>query len=338
MTRLTSARFKLHQIGSAYRESRVLYLAVKLNLADLIAKKNIDVDDLARVLNINAENLYILLRALVSFGVFNEVSPKVFSNNKMSRLLKSSSTSGLNHTILAYHNKRNNNLWFEKLDLVFNTNDTLVLGNYLAHETLVQDASSTLNPFDGFNWSSFDLMFDSGNADGQHVMDILSLSECMSICIYDNPKAIKSAKNFCKNKKSNNVSGSTTSDNSIMLRVSFEEGEILRSLPKASTNENLYCFTHVFSRLNDNNCLSILSNAKKAIGQFTATLVIIDSIQSETLPSKYEAMNDMQLLLEKNTKQRTLIQWQNLVDKSNFTITEVVELRSLNKVLVLKSL
>jgi hypothetical protein len=345
--RLTPACFKLHQIGFAYRESRLLYLAVKLNLPDLIAEKNINIDDLAQALNINTENLYLLLRALVSFGVFNEVTSRVFSNSKMSLLLRKSSTSGLNHRILTYHNKRNNNLWFEQLDWFFNTNnpvvlDKYVLDDYIANETYVPivnihlTSNRTLNPFEGFNWSSFDLMFDLGNAHGQHITDILRLSERMDICIYDHPKAIKSAKTFCKSQELSNVSASSITNNNTIFRVSFEEGEIIRSLPRASSNKNLYCFVNVFSELSDNDCLIILRNAKQAVGQFSATVVVIDSIMSKTTPSIQEAINDLQLLLEKNTKQRTITQWNNLVNKSDFTLTEIVELRSSNKALVLK--
>jgi hypothetical protein len=343
--RLTPARIKLNLLGSAYRESRLLYLVIKLNVADLIADKNMHVDDLAKALNLNVDNVYLLLRALVSLGVFNEVTSRVFSNNKISLLLRESSTSGLNHTILTYHNKHNNNLWFKQLDLVFKTNNIVVLdndlNNYLANETLVEvtdinlASNHTLSAFEGFNWSSFDLMFDLGNAAGQHITEILRLSESMNICIYDNPKAIKSAKMFWKGQEPSSSSAGNITNNRTVFRVSFEEGEILRSLPKASTNENLYCFINIFSGLSDDDCLTILSNAKQAIGQFSATVVVIDSVLSTIAPSPFDAINDMQLLLEKNTKQRTIMQWNKLINKSDFTISEIVKLRSSNKVLVL---
>ena len=191
--------------------------------------------------------------------------------------------------------------------------------------------SNKVNPFEGFNWSVFDLVFDLGNASGLHIADILSISEQMNICIYDNSEAIQSSKIFWRNENANSIK-----NNAITFRVSFEEGEILSSLPTASSHENLYCFVNVFSELNDSDCLSILKNAKQAIGLFTATLAIIDFIRSESIINPHEAIKDKQLLLDKDTKQRTLTQWKTLVNKSDFTLSEVVELRSSNKVLVLK--
>ncbi len=197
-------------------------------------------------------------------------------------------------------------------------------------------ANIKVNPFEGFNWSLFDLLFYSGDANGQHITDILNLSERLNICFYSRYAEIISAKRVWHNgEMSSSCSGPITTNNTL-FRVSFEEGEVLRSLPKASTNENLYCFINVFSELSEHDCLTILKNAKQAVGQFSATVVVIDAIQLEGIPNKYHAMNDMQLLLGKNTKQRTLTQWQDLINNSDFILTEIVEIRSSNKVLVLK--
>jgi len=337
--RLIPVRIKLSQIGLAYRESRLLFLAVKLNLADLIAKRNIDVDDLAKELNIDADNLYPLLRSLVSFGVFIEITPRVFCNNNMSNQLKQSSESGLHQNILTNNDKRSCNLWFEQLDLVFNSTCEVELDHHLVDEpfnqfTYVNLGSKVhLNPFIGVNWALFDLVLDIGNANGQHISDILSISEDMNICIYDNHIATSSAKMFWQCQKTSN-----TKFNSTIFRLSFEEGEILRSLPRASSHKNLYTFVNVFSRLNDTDCLRVLINAQKAIGPFTATIAIIDSVRSERLSSSRAAINDMQLLLDKHIKQRSIEQWTNLISRSDFTITEIIDLASLNKVLVLKHL
>lgn len=197
-------------------------------------------------------------------------------------------------------------------------------------------SSPPVNPFEGFNWAMFDLMIDSGNADGQHLLDILSISERMNICIYDNPKAIKAAKMFWQSQKSS--SNSPITADSTIFRISFEEGEILRSLPTASSHKNLYCFVNVFSGLNDSECLTILTNTKEAIGPFTVTVAVIDSVWSKTLSRPRAVIRDRQLSLEKNIRQRTYTQWKSLINKSDFTITEIVELRSSNKVLVLKLL
>ncbi len=188
-----------------------------------------------------------------------------------------------------------------------------------------------VNQFEGFNWSVFDLMFDSGNANGDHIKDILSISEPLNICIYDNPKSIKSTKILWANQKVNNSTA-----NNIMIRISFEEGEILKSLPTASSNENLYCFVNVFSGLNDRDCLTVLTNAKKAIGQFTATVAIIDAIRPEPVQSQIEVIDGVQFLFGRKTEQRTLAQWKYLIDESDFTMKEIVELSSSNKVLLLK--
>lgn len=196
-------------------------------------------------------------------------------------------------------------------------------------------ANIKVNPFEGFNWSLFDLMFYSDDANGQHLNDILNLSKRLNICFYGCDAEIILAKKICQSRVVNSRCSGGITANSTLFRMSFEEGDVLTSLPKASTNENVYCFINIFSGLSDHDCHTILNNVKEAIGPFAATLAIIDPIQPDKTPSQHVAMNDMQLLLDKKPKQRTVTQWENLINNSGFSLTEIVELRSPNKVLVL---
>jgi len=230
--------------------------------------------------------------------------------------------------------------WLIKLYFVIDTlKGRLVSLPFIPKAIRIKLASNTnVNSFEGFNWPLFDLMFYSGNGNRQHITEILSISERLNICVYGSDAEISSAKEFWQSRETSSRCSGRITANSTIFRMSFEEGDVLNSLPKASTKENLYCFINVFSGLSDSDCLTILNNAREAIGPFTATLAIIDSIQPDNTPSQHKAMNDLPSLLEKNAKQRTLSQWKELITNSGFTLTEIVDLRSKNKVLVLNFL
>jgi hypothetical protein len=74
------AHVRLNHIGSAFCESRLVYLAAKLDVADLLANLAVTVDLIAKKSDINADNLYRVLSALVSIGIFKEIPPRVLAH------------------------------------------------------------------------------------------------------------------------------------------------------------------------------------------------------------------------------------------------------------------
>lgn len=325
--KLLPAHVRLNQIGSAYRESRLLYLAVKLDIADSIADENVSINDLAgeQRLNLNKDNkngndnLYRVLRALASIGIFTEIKYQVFANNRFSKLLLRSNKWNVRQHVLRENQQSDSAVWLSKMESLLGLNNTLCIDNGSAD-------SLRGNPFEGFDWSVFDLVFDLGNAKGEHILDMFQSSKNLNICIFDNSAGIKSAKMFWQTKYAQIST----------LRFSFEQGDMLTSLPKASSKFNLYCFAKVFRCLSDRDCLTILQNAQKAMSGFKATIAIVDSVLPEGGLNPCAALDDVQLLLENNGRHRTLKQWQYIINQSDFGIAEIVNLKAFEKILVLR--
>jgi len=313
------AHLRLSHIGSAFRESRLLYLALKL-----------PIEELANETDINADNLYRVLRALVSMGIFRETKPNVFANNRLSFLLCRTNKHNLHQHILNENNASKNYLWFNQLEarLCMHTDSQ---SSVIEHHFFIKGDSDSskhvpigkVNMFDGFDWSTFDLIFDSGNASGEHILDMFLSSMDLNICIYDKSAAIRHAKIFwqCEYIQDTNI------------RLSFEQGDMFKSLPKASSQHNLFCFVRVFS---GKNCLTILNYIKVAMTNFKATVAIVDTILPVVGLDSSDALDDIQLLLENSGEHRTLNQWQKLLKPSGFSIVEVVDIRSSNKILGLR--
>lgn len=333
LRRFLPAHARLRQIGTGYRDARLLYLAAKLGIADEIANQAVSIEMLSKRLTVNTEALYRLLRSLASLGIFNEVKPNVFTNTHLSLLLRRDTKNSVLHKVLADNNIEKSAVWLDKLELNFN-------GHITHHSLAVTDAvldsqigsvhksdrlTSTDNPFCDFDWSSFDFVFDFGNSKGEHLSNILQCTNELNVCFYDKPAEIRNArKRWFQGQELTSV-----------IRVSFEEGDILHSIPKASTNKRLYCFVSVSRELNDEDGLLVLSNVRKAIGAFQTTVVIFDSVLPETKADRLMTLSDMQLLVEKSGKERTLSQWKILFLRSDFKLIEMVSLRSVNSVLVL---
>src|SRR5688572_15957925 len=75
--------------------SQAVYVAAQLGIADLLAHGPRNVDDLALAAGVDAPSLYRVLRALASFGVFQEHNNQVFSLTPTGELLRSDSPRSL---------------------------------------------------------------------------------------------------------------------------------------------------------------------------------------------------------------------------------------------------
>ena len=81
--KVTPPPFRLIQIGSAFWQSRALYVGAKLRLADEIGDTEKSISTLAEALALNEDHLYRLMRMLASMGIFIETSPHTFKNSSL---------------------------------------------------------------------------------------------------------------------------------------------------------------------------------------------------------------------------------------------------------------
>ena len=85
--KLVPPPFRLIQMGSAYWQSRALYVATDLGIADALRDGRKTTYDIAEVLDLHEDHLYRLLRMLASQGVFKECGGRCFRNNRLSAWL-----------------------------------------------------------------------------------------------------------------------------------------------------------------------------------------------------------------------------------------------------------
>jgi hypothetical protein len=122
----------LNHIGSAFRESRLLYLVVQLDIAELLADNNVSVVQPAKEQNLNSDNLYRVLRALVSMNIFTEVQPKVFANNRLSKLLLKSNNYHVRQDILRDNQTSRSAVWFDNIESQLGVSNTPSIENVRA--------------------------------------------------------------------------------------------------------------------------------------------------------------------------------------------------------------
>ncbi len=78
----------LMRMSRGYQEAKTLQVIAELGIADLIAQEPKTAEDLSKILGVDSDALYRLLRALASLGIFKEISDSHFENTPLSEAIR----------------------------------------------------------------------------------------------------------------------------------------------------------------------------------------------------------------------------------------------------------
>ncbi|MEN6629574.1 MAG: methyltransferase dimerization domain-containing protein [Sulfuricella sp.] len=103
--KLTPPPFRLMQIGSAFWQSRALYVAARLDIATTMGDEMLDAKEIAIRIAANTDAIGRLLRLLAAIGIFEETAPHVFRNNKFSSFLRMDNPKNVRAIILMHNSE-----------------------------------------------------------------------------------------------------------------------------------------------------------------------------------------------------------------------------------------
>ncbi len=341
--KLTPPPFRLIQIGSAFWQSRALYIAIKLGISDVLGSSKKSTSNIAETLNLSEDHLYRLMRMLASIGVFEELSPRFFKNNKTSHYLRENNPNNIRAMILMHNSREMSLPWMESLEesikdggIPFKKINKLDLFEYMNKnkdfDSLFSKAMDSVENVAGsdflqdLNWKRFTRIIDVGGSKGAKSLAILKNNPKLKAVVYDRPQVIKEAENYWKG----NI------DNSLLSRVKFVEGNMLESVPPAESDTDAYFLMAVFHTFNNSQCQKILANLKHAVGNKKPYIIIADAVAEEMNINPFIAAMDMQMLMGTEGRERTLSEWNLLFKNTGFKIEEIIEARTFVKYIVLK--
>ena len=334
----TPPPFRLMQIGSLFWQSRALYVAIRLGVADVIGDTEKNTQEIAAELNLHEGHLYRLLRMLGSLGIFEETSPRIFSNNKTSAFLRTDNPQNVRAIILMHNSPDMTQPWMESLEdsirdggVPFEKVHGVDLFTYMdQHKNFdmlfsrVMDAVESLTGsafLEDFNWGAFDRIIDVGGSKGSKSIAILDSFPDLKSVVFDRPQIIESAITYCQEKVPEPV----------RVRLEFQPGNMFESLPPAVSEKDLYLFFAIFHGMSDEESTQVLTNLKVAMGTKKAGVLIVDTVAEEMQVNPTVAAFDMQMLIGTRGRERTESEWKELLENSGFEIVEVVDVRTFAK-------
>lgn len=342
--KLVPAPFRLIQIGSAFWQSRALYVAARLDIAGALADSEATVETLADRVAADPDALYRLLRMLAAMGVFEEVSPRRFRNNKLSSCLCPDHPHSVRAMVLMHNSPEMSRPWFEQLeqgvrsaDVPFELAHGHAFYSYMdgnsEFDALFAQAMDSVEALSGesfvtdFDWSCFERIIDVGGSKGAKSLAILKRHPHLKALVADREQVIQGAAQFWKDQ----------GEGVVLQRMSFEACDLLQSVPKAHSGKDIYLLSAVLHGFDDDTCVTVLRNLEQVSAGSDATIAVMEMVMPDDRTDIATAAFDMQMFVNTRGRERRLAEWRRLFDQSGLVLREVVGLQTFGKLLVLRA-
>ncbi|MEJ2061620.1 MAG: methyltransferase [Gammaproteobacteria bacterium] len=340
--KMTPPPFRLLQIGAIFWQSRVLYVAARLDIASVIGDDTLSAETIAERVASDPDAVHRLLRMLASMGIFEQAG-KQFKNNKTSAFLREDNPQCVRAMILMHNSPEMSRPWYEQLEQGVRTGEVPFK---LTHGEALYDYMDTHPEFDrlfsramdsvevllgdafatDFDWGRFGRIIDVGGSKGSKSLSILKHHPNLDALVVDRAQVIEEGKDFWDGKESP----------ALLSRMHFQPGDVLDSVPAAQDARDIYLLSAVFHGFDDETCRRALKNLAAACGDSGASIAIMEMVLDASQPDYTGTSFDMQMFMGTRGRERTLNEWQHLFSSSGLALQEVIDLQSVAKILVLQ--
>ncbi len=342
--RLTPPPFRLVRIGSAFWQSRALYVAARLDIATCLGDDAQTSDVIASRVPADRAAVYRLLRFLASLGVFEECGPRTFKNNRVSEYLRADNPRNVRAMILMHNSDAMSLPWYTQLESGIRRGETpfkLAHGQDLfaymsAHpdfDELFSAAMDSVESLTGesfavdFDWSRFDRVFDIGGAKGSKAVAILRRHPHLKALVVDRAEVVRAGAEHRRGRE----------DDAVLARLDFETGNVFGDLPRAASAKDIYLLAAVLHGFDDEACIRALQNLARAAAGTGAPIAVLEAVVEETKADLFGTSSDMQMFMGTRGRERTRGEWLALLDASGVVLEEEIRLRSFASILLLRA-
>jgi O-methyltransferase domain/Dimerisation domain len=304
--------------------SHLIFVAAKLELADLLKDGPQTIEELARAAEVQAPALYRLLRALASFGVFTETRDKRFKLTPLAATLQKG-VPGSMHPVALHHSlPYREDAWAQLLhgiktgEVPFLKAHGVSYFEYLEKHPeefaifseAMTSMSSTENPAiaAAYKFAGIRTLVDVGGGNGTLLATILRANPKLKGVLFDQPSDGTRAKQDRQ-----------LTAKGVRERCTIETGDFFETVPKGG---DTYIIKRVLHDWNDEQCAKILANCRAVMSQRGRVLVVESVIPSGNAPDRGKLV-DMQMLII-GGRERTKEEFAKLFSKAGLKLTRVV--------------
>ncbi len=303
---------------------RLIYIAAKLNLADLLKDGPRTADDLATAAGVHAPALYRVLRALASVGVFAETKDGRFKLTPLAATLQTEVPASLRSWALMANEKYNWDAWEALLygvktgEIPFHKVHGVSVFEYLekhpADLEIFGESMTSLSAAENptiaaaYKFSAVRTLVDVGGGVGSLLATILKVNPKLKGVLFDQASVIARAQ------KAQHLTAK-----GIAKRCTLESGSFFEGVP---AGHDAYVMKYILHDWNDEQCVKILENCRAAMNKKGRVLVVDNVIPPGNDPN-WGKLLDMQMLVI-GGRERTKKEFATIFAQAGLKMTRVV--------------
>jgi hypothetical protein len=324
MTRKPPPPAAMFTLIAGHWVSHLLYIAAKLELADHLAHGSRTTEELSAAAGVQAPALYRVLRALASFGVFEETKGRRFKLTPLAATLQKSAPNSMHAVALLMAQPYLHEAWGQLLNGL-NTGENSFfkahgapLFEYLdEHPETVKifseamaSLSSTENPAISAAYKFFGIrtIVDVGGGNGSLLAALLKANPKLKGVHFDRPSVSALAKQ-----------GPHLTAKGVAERCTFDSGDFFESVPKGG---DAYIMKRVIHDWDDGQCAKILSTCRSAMNNKGRVLVLETVIPHGNDPDRGKLL-DIQMLVI-GGRERTKKEFSTLFKDAGLKLTRII--------------
>ncbi len=324
---------QMRSLIAGYWVSRLIYVAAKLGLADLLKGGPRSADDLAAAAGVHPPALYRVLRTLAAYGLFTEIKGRRFTLTPLGATLRTDVPASMRDFALMLVEKHVWDAW-EQLSYAVQTgrlpfdkifgmpfykyleqhpDDLRVFGEAMT------SLSGTENPEIAAAYqkvhqrASIRTLVDVGGGLGSLLALILKKNPKLNGVLFDVPPVIARAH-----------TDRHVTAKGIAERCRLVGGDMFASAPQGG---DAYIMKYVLHNWDDEMCVKILTNCRDAMNA-KGRILVADPVVSPGDKPDWGKLLDIQMMVVVSGKERTKEEFAALFKRSGLKLTRVLPTRS----------
>jgi len=321
--RLVPAPMSMMELIVSGWPAQAITAAAQLGIADALADGPLPLDELARRLDVDADALGRLLRALIGRGIFRRRRDGRYALNSLAASLRSDAPISLKGAALFQGSQEQRERWTLLADSVrsgqsivpalrgkdgFDYLDDIPEHADLFNQTMTALAQMTHAVVVGsYDFSPYRTIVDVGGGQGALLAAVLASAPSSRGVLYDLPQVVVDAPKILR-------------DNAIADRIEVIGGSFFDSVPPGG---DAYLLKNIIHDWPDEQALTILRNIRTAATPGT-TLLLIEAVIPDHNREFLGKWTDLEMLVGIAARERTEAEYRSLYEQAGFRLTRVV--------------
>lgn len=310
---------RVQEVAMGYYSSQALYVAARLGIPDLIAEGPRTAEELAEAVSADADSLRRILRLLVRDGIFDIGGPDRFQANAASDELCTRPEGSMRDLVLVFGEEFYQSFGGllpavrsgrDAFRITFGSGLFEYLERYPDRGRAFDRAMAAGAVFFRaipavYDFGAMKTVVDVGGGNGTLLGWILEANPNLQGVLYDAPAVVAAAAEGLRAR-------------GLGERVRCVPGDFFEEIVPGG---DAYLFSRILHDWNDEQCLAILANCRRAIRPGGRVLVV-----ERLLPGDYATATDVNMLAVTGGRERSEAEFAALMERTGFRLEGVIQL------------